>query len=441
MAGWTLSELTELELRMRRGGVAELSETPEAPRRILFRAWLERQRGKDPEPGRVVSTILHGERLLAAGIAALAFLSGLGAVKALLWYDGSRLINVSTFLLAMVFGQLGLLLLLFLSKLLFRSSLADLYQRLLRRVPELADSRRLRSIWTLHGFVRLQGFAAAFNFGALIGTAVEGITRDLAFGWGTTLRVSAEDLHRLVSLLARPWGGGFVPSPSEIEASRIVLIQGLGGVDPVSAAAWWPFLLLCLAVYGLLPRLLLCFGAAQLLRHRLRHPDFSDTLSEQLYLRLTRAPLVFTHESPPAAPPDPTPPDARLPAFQPAGPVTLLADAELGEGSDLVPALEKRLGIHIQNRCARPRDLSDPPPGGLLWLLEAWQPPLQEHLEVLRALRDRLGSGVTILLVLTGLPTDAEKLTAPQSRDLILWRNHLATLRDTALGLTPMPAA
>jgi hypothetical protein len=109
--------------------------------------------------------------------------------------------------------------------------------------------------WSL--LVGSQLFAVAFH-GAALATAIGLVTfSDLAFGWSTTLEVDAAGLHRISDALATPWARVLpdaVPTRELIEHTRYFRGEGGLTVEAMRSAAWWRFLLACMACYGLAPR-------------------------------------------------------------------------------------------------------------------------------------------------------------------------------------------
>ena len=77
--------------------------------------------------------------------------------------------------------------------------------------------------------------ATAF-FAAVLSTALALVVfTDLAFGWSTTLEVSASRIHDLARALALPWRAALpeaVPSLELVEVSRYFRAAGAARVDP-----------------------------------------------------------------------------------------------------------------------------------------------------------------------------------------------------------------
>jgi hypothetical protein len=286
-----------------------------------------------------------------------------------------------------------------------------------------------------------QGAAVAFQVGAL-GTAVALVVfTDLAFGWSTTLDVDAAQVHRVTRALSTPWARFWPdasPSLELIEATRFFRIDA--EPDPAlpldTYGGWWPFLVMCQAVYGLAPRLLFLAFARVRLRSALSGAMLEAPGSRRVLDRLD-APLVETTAADTEGRRVPTAdgeqgeasPDAALPAR-----VALLEWAEaLGEdatalGAEVVAhaAAGGRLGpeedVAAMASAAEAAVAADTT---LAVAVRGFEPPLGEILDALAALRRSLGDGRPILVVPVG--GDAAEHEA--------WRRSLAACGDPWLAL------
>ncbi|MCC5847439.1 MAG: DUF2868 domain-containing protein [Verrucomicrobia bacterium] len=434
---WSIQELTELDIRLR-SELPPASATPDTvpdaprlPRPVLFRRWLEAVRKVDPSPANLARKAVRTERWLRLAAFAFFFIAGAAAAQALLLYDGRRLINVTAYLGTLVFGQLFLLVVLGVSGLLLRRTLCGPYRALLFHLTGPVEQSRALPLWSTRAFASMQTAGAGFNLGVLLATAAKGLTTDLAFGWATTLRIGGEQVHRLTSLLAAPWGNAFAPTPEQIEGSRIVLKEGLRHVETDAAAAWWPFLMMCVLFYGLLPRLFLALAGECRLRLQLRGLRFEDPSCERLHMRLTRSPLDFQSNAAAdeALPPHET---AGLPFLpKPKGSVRLQIPVEIAAN---VPEVAERLTAKLGVTVELPGDdLRPPPPGGIIRVCEVWQPPLRETLAELRQQRAELGADTDLILCFVGFPNPEELFDPPEPEDVRVWRNALAELNDPHL--------
>lgn len=182
----------------------------------------------------------------------LGLLSGIGLMSGLLQFSSPQRINLLWWLLFAVllplfFWLVGLLL--------ARRGSAT-WLKLLANRKQLADRQSPSSLWRLSSSVLAQQFGLAFSLGLLLCFGVYLLLTDLAFGWATTLEFTAQGIHRVTGLLATPWHGlwpGAVPSLELIQNTRVFRTTEPGFQS--LARAWWPFLLMNLVCYNLLPRL------------------------------------------------------------------------------------------------------------------------------------------------------------------------------------------
>ena len=430
---WSLAELTEFDLRLRDADRNVIAlDTPSSTgktRSDLLRQWLRLIGNPDDKLTQLSKTAVRTEAWFRLGICLISLFLGGGAASALLHYGGERLINVSAYLGVLVGGQLLSLLVLAFSVVWLRSRLGVLEEILLPKLLRDCSSPESLTAWRWRLFTSFQLGGISLNLGILLATIWRVVTSDLAFGWATTLNADPEAISTLIQTLSAPWGGTFAPTSEQIAASRIVLLEGFSNVDTASTAAWWPFLMMCVGFYGLLPRVLLTgFGAFHFHRN-LSSPSFSSPEAEQLIQRLRRPPLGYQYgkESPkPSSNPAPG-----IPALQPTQPMRVDIPAELSEQLDLdalSEAIEKTYGITLS------KDLEET---GTLFVIEIWQPPIAETLRFFRSRREQEGSGAEFLVLAVGTPRGPADFHPPSEQDLAIWRAKLSELKDPLLGLIP----
>jgi hypothetical protein len=315
----TLGELVDLETALSAGRGPEVlpAHTVEAivpsraptmrQRAALVRAWLDAVYRSSARPS---IRLERGIKLLTIGLALGGLFVGSGAARYALAYEGAHPVNVVGYLSLLILPQvaLGLVLLLNLAvKSLSLKHVADRTFGLLHTI--LLSALRYRTIqpenhsgasidlgalyrpamnWRV--FFSMQVFGVAFNVGALIASLWLVTFSDLAFSWSTTLRVDATDAHRAVSVLAAPFSWidpDLVPSLAVVRETRYFRLEGRyagapqnpdhffrRAVDLRATMAWWPFLAVCLVVYGLLPRIILAVFAWARFRLCLRRAPF-----------------------------------------------------------------------------------------------------------------------------------------------------------------------
>ncbi len=244
-------------------------------------------------PGLAATRVIRGLGLVAmlAGI-----LTGMGFMAMLVAYDGSQQVNI-LWILALTFVQTGLCGLTF-YYLLRKKQRSWILSEVVAHVPLWLLRSRLRRIVQSPGqrspfgqlhvpllLLLTQRFAIAFSVAALVTLLGMVALQDIAFGWATTLALSPEHLHRLVSALAMPWQflDAAVPSQALVENSQFFRMYNDPSVEPAFLGAWWPFLFCTWLMYALLPRVPLFFWTAFRWRRAqhdalLAHPCYQKTL-------------------------------------------------------------------------------------------------------------------------------------------------------------------
>ena len=492
---------------------AYAAEHPEPVRRDqLFRYWLSEKRRQlaprtDEAPVLPGSAAAEGLRLMQLLAVLAGLLLGGGLCGSLIAYGGDAPINVFTCLWVMLVPQLLLLILLGLSALLGRFKRAP---RLIGLYPMLAGiiqrnlKRLLKSRYTALPAAKREAMAAAVGlmgqsrsiyggilfrpvfaigqvFGVCFNIGLAGVLllrvaiTDLAFGWQSTLQPAAETVHAIVNVIALPWSwllssSAAHPSVSEIRGSQFVFKEGMRHLDSPDMAAWWPFLLLCLLVYGLLPRLLLLLGTILRQKRALSRLAFTHAACDRLLLAM-KTPRVESQSRQPEA--EAAPAERTAAARQNAAEREALkgeaADTGPGkreglEGKEqaivLIPEeieafcseetiskrLEQRLGLEPAACLSCQMDIeadsdalkahaaafASAGSGGcrLVLIQEAWQPPIRETLSWITALRKSLPGPCGFIIGLIGKPRAGEIWTRPSETDQQTWARAVAKLGD-----------
>lgn len=473
--------------------------------RGLVRRWLATRRMHwlaSPKGSPLPSKIWQDTATLITWITLiLGAIIGATTANALLNYSGKTAVNVSGYFAVLVGLQiilLGLLLIFLLLRSIgarwLRSSLycklmtglfKKLFTRLLLRSQNAAGAEvrlnfqsalgRIRinrqeygSLYFWPAFLLIQLFGCSFNGGVLAATLIKVSLADIAFGWQSTLQIDPSLLAEIIHYLALPWSW-FVPvdiaypSLSQIEGSRIILKDGIYHLATNDLVSWWPFLLLGVFTYGLLPRL--CLLGIGLIRYKLnlRRLRFDSARFRQLQQRMLN-PIVETQAVHPGS--EQTEEDLSLAGAQDnalispatlttAGAKLLLIPDELFDDLDR-DQLESQLSSHegagpfhklrigsldqseeeLYSLIAR--TLHENACTGIVLLQEAWQPPLREILSLLRRIRHELPRHYPLSIALIGKPSKATLLTSARTPDLNLWRKTLHTLADPYLALYPL---
>jgi len=302
------------------------------------------------------------------------------------------------------------------------------------------------SRWQLAVFS--QWLALGFFAGALTVSLLLVTFTDLAFGWSTTLNPDPALVHAWVSALSAPWAGWLpqaVPDQALVEASRYVRLDqspmAQGRVQQLGN--WWPFVLMTIVVYGVLPRLLLLLFAAWRLRRATTRLLLEDPEVTALLDRL-EAPLVDLGGNDDEAPGGHDRPGLSGPREALAAEGLLLviwnraaapeaARAWLREALGVEAAAVVEAGIlqdDAQQRgalAAGSREMQGSV-RRLLVVTKGWEPPLLEFMDYLGLLREEFGTEPSITIV----PLDVQGRAVRESeRDV--WAKALARVRDPRL--------
>ncbi len=440
--------------------------------------WLQRVRDRvDDLRGDKVNTT-HRLGLLVLAIAGA--LGGWGAAAVVFRYDGTHPVNVIHVMVVFVVVQLCLLVLFGLGLLppsvtrflpgmrTVQESLGLLSpgraQHLLARYLPQAYRDTATSLvgkglahQRLYGNVdrwvvvhSSQTFAVFFNLGALASALYLVAFSDLAFSWSTTLQLATADMQRWTDLLSAPWAAVFPgarPSTELIESTRYFRLQDgsfPAAVSPVGLGGWWPFLVMCMAVYGLLPRLLTWLLARERMRGALpktvRHLPGTGDLLARLNTELVETRADDPDLSSAAAASTDT---GGAPATSVAGQVVIvawadaLADSETNRGWLAESAGVTAVSWHEAGGAHAPEHddevaLAAAAEDGalnLVILVKAWEPPMAEFLDFVRTLRAN-ATPQRMILVAPLDRTDGGAPVAAVVGHLDVWRQMLARLGD-----------
>ncbi len=311
---------------------------PPDSRHDVFRHWLETQRQAAPAgtvwPGKLFN---QARKVVSFLILVIAVVSGSLITASLLHYDGSQPINVSRFLFLLLGGQLLLLLsgatAFGLRRMgwlkpesgfigpAIQTALNQALQWLQKHGVQPCSAETRLQLHAFYGSLTqkqshfqplilgvisglAQTFGIAFNIAAIVTTLFLVTVSDRAFGWQSSLDLSAERVHAMTSTIATPWSGilpAGAPTEEEIQGSRIYLKDGMRRLTNQDLVSWWPFLVCSLVVYGLLPRCLL-WALCWLYVHRhIKRQRFDSLFCDRLWEAMTQKALE-TQTSPKSRP-------------------------------------------------------------------------------------------------------------------------------------------
>jgi hypothetical protein len=450
--GWTLADVVDFEHFLAAPEVGEPvpaavlvvphARLPEAQqRRDGFRAWLDLQRRRHAGQATPGERLQRGETLLRALAWGLGLAAGTALAGAWLAQGGQAPVNAPLFWAATVGLQLLLLVLAGAGWAWRRRLGAAAAQgggrallqgligaagRLGRRLPGerrealRAALGRLAMQRASHGSLLAwpavalaQRLGVAFNLGLLVAMLVLHLPLvDLRFGWQSTYPVSAQQVHAAVQGIAAPWRWALPqaqPRAADVAATRYAPGQPAHTLPADAARAWWPFLALSVATYGLLLRGALLLWALRMQRRLLARWRFDQPEANALWRRLAGAPVQAA------------PGGAQLPAGAPvpaaglhaAGPCVALVAQELALPDDtLAAAVQQRLGgtllathrVVIDDRAAGAAVLAGlagqpPQPATVLVLAPAARDPIVAVALFLRAVLQAAGHAEVLLVL------------------------------------------
>ncbi|MGE9268707.1 MAG: DUF2868 domain-containing protein [Verrucomicrobiales bacterium] len=303
------SGVTRAERELVAEAVAGL-EGQAAQRRRGFLVWLRSRLAGGWGSG--VELVERGD--LAWSLAAwilllLGGLAGAGVLAGVFERESSSL-----HLFALLGATVGWQFVLYLAALLawpFRGRLGGLFslveRGVLALVGRLSGDRRARQLW---GDVRRSGalYGRVLQWGVLRMSQLAMVAchvvlvvsfwwllagREVKIYWTSTFAGTESVLVNGASLLALPWAWAWpeaAPGAAEVEASQVSL--GAGDLAAVPTEAWWPFVVMVLLVWGLLPRLIFFLAAWRGERRALRNLAFEGRDHGRLWRELQAEPAA-----------------------------------------------------------------------------------------------------------------------------------------------------
>lgn len=294
-------ELPVAAARERDHAIAASCSSANDTDRLLF--WLEQvsaQRPGDDSPRE--SWLNESSAAILGRILALFF--GFSGMAAFLLTSGRGLVNVFMFLLLFVLVQFLLCLVAAVVMVLTVGGQKPVVlpvnpaRFVVSRV--LPDRRYLQEAQSVLRLLFLrygQELGAIFTLGAIGAFFVVLAMSDFTFVWGSTFQLSDGFVEKMTALLAAPWSA-LVPAATVsgelIAASRFH--PAISAISPATVEAmrgWWPFLIMAMVCYALLPRLLLWL-ASKILYGRQMRAAFTRLPGSGRVLARMQAPMVRT---------------------------------------------------------------------------------------------------------------------------------------------------
>jgi len=302
-----------------------------------------------------------------------------------------------------------------------------------------------------------QIFSLSFVLGAIACTLSLIVFTNLPFGWGTTLvSGGAEGLHRLTSVMAWPWAS-FVESavPSLDLIKQTQHFQGnqpTAGVATTTGAvdhqSWWPFLVLSMLVYGLLPRVMSTVLANRRLKKEISQSMLNQPGVSTLLDRLQAKAIVTQAQTPEA-------PTHQLDHHDlSTADSTILAGKAIVINWSNVPVSDETLAHHVQMTlmtnvekltyaggghsieqdnqliASFQMDYADSLPT-IVVVVKSWETPMLEFLDFLGDVRQAIGEHPAIVVLAVNAENNA--ITEAAAEHLSIWSERLQTIGDSQL--------
>lgn len=320
------------------------------------------------------------------------------------------------------------------------------------------QAKRHKALYSgLRKWVMLQGsqlVALMFQIGAVSAALILVIFTDLAFGWSTTLTSGdrsrdVEILHGITTAMATPWSWAVesaVPSRDLILESRYFRAAD-AALNPEQAArlgAWWPFMIACIFVYGLVPRLVtLAYAQSRLnsncrrilgslpgfssVFHRLRHASIQTTSSQPENGR-----SFPSGESPPLSPPKPV--EHELVAAVVNWSAVPVSEGSVQSCFGDVPVYPAGGALSLEQDRALAVTLAGEikADSAVGILVKAWEPPLMEWIDFVEILHKALPKHTMIFVFPVG-PEANGSLSNGSVHHTKIWSNKVVAQGDPYL--------
>jgi len=227
-----------------------------------------------------------------------------------------------------------------------------------------------------------------FSIGALLSLLITISTKDIAFGWATTLNIEPNELKSLLDAIAiwKPICSNCVPDTNLIELSRYSRLGSGVTKEQISNAQllgqWWKFLALSIATYGIALRAIL-FLIANILPKEKESVKFSSNVAKEEFEQLDSS-----YEN--------------------------RADISSLKGRDF-----KLLGYHFDtsNLGLKSNDNSN----NIVVATKSWEPPIMDFFDYLEELEEE-NPNAKISILLIGLNSK------PKKQDIDIWTRKLKEL-------------
>jgi|AntAceMinimDraft_5_1070358.scaffolds.fasta_scaffold00211_3 hypothetical protein len=373
-------------LRARDRAIGEQCSAQDEVAKLLF--WLK----TIPEPEPTEPRAKISEATVAAIVRIGALIIGFAAMASFL-VSGGRLVNVFAFFLIFVVVQVVFCLASV--WVMFRSvrdepptvlPINPIKYLFARMVPDKRFYRECQSVIRILALRYSQEMGLIFSLGAILAFFVVLLLSGFGFVWGSTFGMTEDVVKVLVDSVSAPWAGAVssaVVSNDIIVASQFQQgVTRFGNAEIMVTRRWWPFLIMSMSVYALLPRVVLWWLTKIFYRRGMRLSLLSTPGAERILSRM-KTPHVTTEGESSLASGEPAP----MQAARDTDKVVIdwagaLAFCDRDEFDDLrlVPAERVRVAGtgSLSEDLACAQWVSGLEPQQLLVVVKAWEPPMAD---------------------------------------------------------------
>jgi hypothetical protein len=293
------------------------------------------------------------------------------------------------------------------------------------RSVQTQPAARSLLFWQFTAFAQV--FSVGFFVAALATVILTIAVSDVAFGWSTTLQLEPDTVNRWVQAIALPWSAWLpaaVPDYALVATSQFYRLE----TDVLSTRAarlgdWWPFVVMTVTVWGLLPRVVLLLLAAIKVgrgekRMLIEHPLVTALLDR---MQSDRLPIPVGDPADPRPVPRGASPGAVRPAIA-EGTLAINwngASRSPPDGSISLSILQSQNDLRDQIRQA------GGPFNRVVIYTKAWEPPILEFADFVELVRTEVGPAPPVAIV--PLPLDVSQ---PSARDHAVWHDAILRLND-----------
>ncbi len=265
-----------------------------------------------------------------------------------------------------------------------------------------------------------QWVAASFHGGALVGLGTMVLFKQVGFFWETTTEKAMEGLlTKAVSFLSLPWSDLAPWAVPSVEASRRGPQWDGGGED------WWPFLILSLLVWGVLPRLLLVGWAMGKERRALASLTFQAPDHRKLWRSMT----VVKRGEEPTGPVD----GALVVALEGAEASKEILRPFLLQVLRMNPTGWERLGVLDANHEEAARKALAKAQAGIVLLAEGWSLAPRSVGKALDEITAKAGERRVVLLI--GNPSSEGGMREVEPDQRIQWEQFMDARKGSEVEL------